>query len=408
MPMRSLLVIAVLLISCTTQTVVPPASPSATSQPSTTVVSPSAPATSAPSAAPTDFYGPIVTRALGPLRGDQVLWIQEQVEKDTGTIRVDLMAMPLTGGAPQVAVSYRKSAGGVSLEPQNAIARQLSSDGRRIVLHTPKGIVLIDLETGSQRILAVGVLPVWRVGETIAYYKPISEATYGGGDIWLVDTNGHERQFPAQGAPLAWSGDGALMIGRLEPSGRLTPVLYGFALGQFWQPFTSFKDFISPGGQNVVSLTTKPGTPNFIAAMALTDARGDNSHIDVISLIGSTTQDVGPRVAGSFVDLRLEEPRLNSVGQILYQRHGAGVREVHVFDPNTRSDAKATVTGLATRAEWSLDGDQIVYLSADPRDGQTSTVRMIRPISGRDDRELYRVPDTSIRLTDVATFRYAP
>jgi len=408
MAVRGLVFVGVLLVACMSPTVAPSPSPGTTSSPTAVTATPPTPATSSPSAVPSDPYGPIVTHALGPLHGDQLLWTQEQVEKGNTTIRVDLLVLPLAGGTPQIAVSYRKSAGGIGLEPQNAIARQLSPDGRRIVLHTPKGIVLIDLETGSQRILAAGVLPVWRVGETIAYFKPISEATYGGGDIWLVDTSGHERQFPAQGAPLAWTGDGFLMIGRLEPNDRLTPVLYGQALGQFWKPFASFTGSISPGGDNVAPLGTKPGTPNFIAAMALTDTRGENGHIDVISLIGRTTQDVGPSVTGSFVDLRLEEPRLNSVGQILYQRNGAGVREIHIYDPNARTDTKATVTGLATRAEWSIDGDQIVYLSADPRDGQATTVRMIRPISGRDDRELYRVPDTSTRLTDVATLRYSP
>jgi hypothetical protein len=59
-------------------------------------------------------------------------------------------------------------------------------------------------------------------------------------------------------------------------------------------------------------------------------------------------------------------------------------------------------------AEWSPDGTQIVYLSASALDVPATSIRMIRPISGRDDRELYRTPDTSIRLTDVATFRYMP
>jgi hypothetical protein len=57
------------------------------------------------------------------------------------------------------------------------------------------------------------------------------------------------------------------------------------------------------------------------------------------------------------------------------------------------------------KAEWSPDGTQIVYLSAGALNAPASSVRMIRPISGRDDRELYRAADASVRLTDVATFR---
>jgi len=394
-----------LLLSCTAPAVTPSPSPSTASNPSAAATS-TLPATASPSSS--DSF-PIVTHGLGPLHGDWVFWIEERPEPGNTRIKVDLLAMPLGGGSPQVAVSYVKSAGGVSLEPQNAIGRQLSGDGRRIVLHTPKGIVLIDLESGAQRVLATGgVLPVWGAGERIAYVQPISEATYGGGNIWLVDTSGNQEQLPAQGVPLAWASDGFLMIGRLEANDRLTPVLYGKALGQFWKPFASFTGFMSPGGDNVVPLATKPGTPNFIAAMALTDMRGDNGHIDVISLIGRTGQDIGPSISGSFVDLRLEAPRLNSAGQILYQRHGAGIREVYIFDPATRDDVKASVTGFATRAEWTVDGDQIVYLSASAPNAPATSVRMIRPISGRDDREVYRTPDTSIRLTDVATFRYVP
>ncbi len=319
------------------------------------------------------------------------------------------MAMPLGAGSPQVAVSYIKSAGGIGVEPQNAIGRQLSADGRRIVLHTPKGIVLVDLESGAQRILSPdGVLPVWGVGETVAYVRPISEATYGGGDIWLVDTNGTRQQLPAQGLPLAWSFEGSLMIGRLEANGRLTPVMYAKALGQFWQPFASFKDFISPGGDNVVPLTTKAGSRNFIAAMALTDQRGDNAHIDEISLIGAGTQARGPSAAEPFTTVRLEEPRFSPIAdQILYRRAGTGLREVRVYDWTNGSDAKAIVTGIAKQAAWSPDGTQIVYVSATALSDPASSLRTTRPLSGRDDRELYRVADPSVRLTDVATFRYA-
>ena len=397
-----LALVVVLIGACSGSTPPPSATPSVAL--ASTSLAPSAPAS------PSSFFGPVTTRGLGALRGDWVFWIQEEAERGNVSIRVDLLAMPLAGGTPTVAVSYRKSAGGITLEPQNVIGRQLGPDGRRIVLHTSSGLVLVDLETGAQRSLATGVLPVWRSGDTIAYYKVISEATYGGGDIYVVDVSGRERAVAAQGAPLAWAGEtSSLAIGRLEPNGRLQLVVYGFFLGQSFQPSVAFKGFISPGGDNVAPLTTKPGVPNLIAAVALTNERGDDGHIDVISLIGATTQDAIVSASGSFVNVRFEEPRWSpAADQILYRRAGAGPPEVHIFDLTSRRDQPAIVVGVPTKAEWTPDGEQLVYLSADPPGGQAVSLRAIRPISGRDDRELAHSPSASVRMTDVATFRYAP
>jgi len=91
-----------------------------------------------------------------------------------------------------------------------------------------------------------------------------------------------------------------------------------------------------------------------------------------------------------FSEVRFAEPRWNPrADQILYRIEGSRRRETHIVDASTKQDVVARISGIARAAEWTPNGEQIVYLT-DPRNaiGPATEVRAVRPISGRDDRVL--------------------
>jgi hypothetical protein len=414
--MRRAVSVLLLAIACTQQPSLP--SPTPMAEPSRTIAASAAPSrtvagipvsTSSPTNRP---FGIVQAFPLGPLRGDWVFALRETQTDVSGVVRVELLCMPLGESTARVAATYLQPAGGVDPVLPNGIASQLSPDGRRIVLGVPGGtrfgeLVLVDLEQGSVRSLGQGILPVWGSSDRIAFLRQHPTDFRGAATSWIMEpASGAVTQIPDDATPLVWHRDTLVVSvsGGIElrvPADARTGLSFPMALDTV------------PLGERAASALPQSGV-TVVAVPTFDGGESPGTHrIEVISTPGAGSRETVASEFGTYSEVRFAEPRWNphpDVRQILYRRGGTRRYEVQIVDLRTGRDVTATVTGIARRAEWTPDGEQIVYITDQRGLGYPGTeVRSIRPISGRDDRLLMTiVPGSIARFRDVATFRYAP
>lgn len=396
--------------------------PVATPTPSVTDASVTVPPASVPSASPRAVVQGLQTSALGTLRGDWVFAVRETYVPEGVRVRVEVLAMPLseqgsgTAQGPRVVASYLKSAGGITLPPGEVLPRQFSPDGRRLALNTPMGIVVVELETGVASLLAEGQDPVWGGGARIAFIRGDPSAPRTLMTTWIIPAAGGTPAEHPCGVAFAWSYDGSACI---------RPAAGGLVLDFPDQPATApalgWSITLEPPGRGGMPVSVRPAAGVTVLAVASNDlpsgggtqgsAVPDPSYehrIEVLSTPGGGSRTVVASERGRFIEVRFAEPRWNPrADQILYRIEGSRRRETHIVDAGTKQDVVARVTGIARAAEWTPNGEQIVYLT-DPRNptGPATEVRAVRPISGRDDRMLLPSGDARITFTSIATRAY--
>jgi hypothetical protein len=404
--MRRAALAALLAISCT-QAPVPSPSPSPSLG---AVVTPSPIATAPPTQATTNPFGLVQAMPLGPLSGSWVIALRETQQVD-GNVRVEVIATPFGVNSPRVAVSFVQPAGGVNLPAPNGIFGQLSPDGRSIVLgvegRTRGGeLFVVDLEMGRARSLGEGVLPVWG-GARIAFQRRHPTDVYGAGTTWLVDpAGGTPTRIPDDAVPLLWHRDSLVVATAAGLEIRVpADARTGFPIPVKLDnpPFGE-----RPVSDFAASVVTVLAIPTFTG----TDTAATH-RIEVVSTPGAGSRETVASLDASFYDGRFAEPRWNpdpEVRQILYRREGGRDRALRILDLDGGRDLLATTRGLARRAAWSPDGEQIVY-TTDPlaADGPATQVRSIRPLSGRDDLVILETEQGQTQsFRDVACFDYGP
>ena len=372
-----------------------------------------------PSPLPPATVAGLQTSALGPLRGDWVFAVRETYVPPAVGVRIDVVALPLDGsggaGQPRVAASYVKAAGGVTLPPPDVLPRQLSSDGRRLALSIPAGVVVVALETGAASLVAPGGRsPVWGAGERIAFHRVDTSASLSTPPTgWIVPASGGTAREHRCGSAIAWTYDGSACI-RGAAGGIVLDDPDG-SPGTGWP----VRFDVVPTGELPLGVRPQPG-PTALA-VALTDLpRGpavlaqrspEDPHehrIEILRAVGASN-DVVSREVGHYTEIRFAEPRWNPrAEQILYRISGSRRLETHVVDLGTRQDVVARISGVARAAEWTPNGEQIVYLThPDTPIGRATEVRAVRPLSGRDDRVLMTAAGLAqVAFTSVATRGY--
>jgi len=211
-----------LLLSCTAPAPVAVPSPSPSASPSP---APSPTATPSPSPA----FRDLTVAAAGELHGDYALVLQLLTSPTAGVpSQPRFWDVPLDGTAPHQLVGYTRGPQGFTDFDSFDFSRQLSSNGRQLVLADPmdvagSGLVIIDLVAGTARKLAIATgsdQPAWSPDGQRVAYRGFSIAGPYQQDLgmWVVSSAGGEPRHvvpsdiqPGSGAMTVygWTQDGS-------------------------------------------------------------------------------------------------------------------------------------------------------------------------------------------------------
>ena len=409
-PMRRLVLVGfALLLSCTAPPITVP-SPSPSPSPSPT-------ATAAPTAtaSPTAKSLDLTVAAAGEQRGDHALVLQigDQPGSMVNTNR--FWDVPLDGTAPKLLVSYTKVRSMLTDFDYFSFDRQLSPDGRRLVVSDQidvagTGLLVVDLIAGTVRTIDAGGgvnTPAWSPdGQRIAYSGfdvagPFQKET----GIWTVSaTGGLPRRVWASdraagtGATfiLGWTEDGlGIAIAGASPEAAVVDIATG--------------TLRSLGGmvQGIAWRARRPSTAIVF---------DDQQRLPLAPMVGrvevrDTTIGL-PRVVarygpgeGTFLLGPSWNPRSDEI--LLLWGAGQGVRardELVVVDGVTASRRVLPTTGTPRSAAWSGDGAQILYTDF-------TAVRLMRGDGSKPaDHELFRpgLPPGTFQQFVAAVAAFAP
>lgn len=380
--MRRLSIAIALLLSCTAPPVtVPSPSPTPTASP-TPIPLPSA--TASPSPRPDLTIVP-----AGEIRGDHALVLQVSQQPGGATSAMRFWDVPLDGTAPKQLVSYNRGEQLLTQGDGFDFSRQLSPDGRQLVLADPldmagTGLLVVDLVAGTTRLIRTtggADQPAWSPdGRRIAYRGfvvagPLTRET----GIWVVGASGGVPQQVAAG-PLSgggrtwvfgWTEDGAGLVVRIEPSGlsvvdmasgKITGI-GGQAHGAAWRqerPSVAIIFDDDPGGGRV-------------------------GHLEV-----RDTTFAAPRVIARYgtEGTMLWDPRWNPKSDeiLMFWICGEGVAErdeLVVVDAVSGARRVLPTSSCVRSAAWNRDGTKILY-NADLK------ALRVRNSDGSNDHELFR------------------
>jgi hypothetical protein len=416
--MRRLSIAIALLLSCTAAPPVTVPSPSATASP-----------IPLPSAATSLSPRPDLTIVpAGEIRGDHALVLQVSAQPGGATSAMRFWDVPLDGTPPKQLVSYNRGEQLLTQGDTFDFSRQLSPDGRQLVLADPvdmagTGLLVVDLIAGTTRLIRTtggADRPAWSPdGRRIAYRGftvagPLQKET----GIWVVSAAGGTPQQVVAGAlsggdatwVYGWTEDGAgLAIGTGGAgaagvsdmsvvdvaTGTLTRIggaAQGMAI-RVKRPSVAIVFEDQPSGAPPTGIAGAPGS----AARA--------GHLEV-----RDTTFAAPRTVARYgvEGTMLWDPRWNpSSNEILmFWLCGEGVverDELVVVDGVTGARRALATSSCVRSASWNADGTKILYT------GDLETARL-RNADGSKDHELFRpaMPPGAFQHAVIAVTAFAP
>lgn len=425
--------LAVLVAGCAAPPTAVVPSASATREATASVVPPSgAPPTASPVPVPSPgtraFAGAgLETYAVGKLSGEIALVIRPVTPKppDTTTSYRELWAVPLDGRPPVLAVIFRTPEVGSTIDT-NSLERQLSPDGRRVVLSVGIGEIevgaqleLIDLETGRVTPLTPGsglafedTSPAWSPdGKLVAFIRWAHRGPSDLRDIYVVGADGQGVRpiRPATGRGgfirlYGWLADSqhvAFDPINFEYSELAVVDLNGAEAGRL-------RERLNTGQSAGQAVTFRSRTPTLAAASVdspFTPSKYDLFVADEVSaptrIVASVTADPISGVLG------IAAPRWDPSGSnaLLYRLVGVSSTTV-VLDLD--AGASLQVGSRVKASAWSQDGQRIVTIEEHPSTAPDTLYVWTR--DGRLLRESIGLPGDPLvcchRLTDLAIRAY--
>ena len=422
-----------------TPSAVPVASASPTTVPTPGVASPPALATIDPDQL--DAFVPAQTRGLGQLSGDWVFLLRRSTLFGTlpsGQISAtdhavdSLILVPLARpdtGAVAVATFLSNLGGGIVAT--NLVGAQLSPDGRRVVLSVgtkgPQGgerlgLVIVDLASGNISNLTTDAsyhddTPAWSPdGEWIAFSRrTVSDGRDAG--LWNVSARSPGSDIFPRLITRQMS-EPRSFIYRWLPDSKSLAVLTSDGLYGFIDPFPSCPipgpascfaaatTFIgrSSGPRDAADWRQTP--PQFVGVF-IESARGGTQTIEIADGIASSQRVV---VRTATANTLLERPRWRpGSDDILYTQTslGTGPRIAQLMVANARAGAPRQVNSnqQPLYAEWTPSGGEIVWVEAS---GVAVAVRLVGA-DGSGERTIYGtggVPEAQVITVDFGTLRF--
>ena len=363
---RALLTLT-LLASCTTPSTTS-ATPTATSQ-SSEARSSTAPPTLSASASPA--FQDLKVIATGGARGDHALVVQTSSSSTGGVAsKVTIWDVPLDGSTPLQVVTYTRVGSPYTDFDVMSLSRQLSSDGRYLVLSEPidvagHGLAIVDLVAGSARripIEGIANQPCWSPdGDRIAYRgADIGSVFTKDTGVWVVGAAGGPARQVATSDIAA--GSGATLIYGWTDTRNVLYQQHGLHVVDS----TTGSVMSIPGALTGNTIATREKRPS--VALILDDAAPQAmvGHVEVrdtVSSPGRVVAHYGP-TEGTF----LTDPRWRPGNDeiLLFYAFGQGVAERHelVIVDSTAGTRRTIATPAYVRsAAWSADGQQIIYAS---------------------------------------------
>lgn len=193
--MRRLAITILLLVSCTA----PPVTTGSAAPSATLTPAPRATASASPA------FSDLTVAAAGDVRGDHAL-VLHVISSPTAGVPSQwrIWDVPLDGSPPRQLVGYTSGAKIFTAYDRLDLSRQLSADGRQLVLSDPmeiagSGVIVVDLIAGTARKIAAGGgsdQPAWSPdGQRIAYRGFATAGPYQKeSGVWVVPAFGGSPQ----------------------------------------------------------------------------------------------------------------------------------------------------------------------------------------------------------------------
>jgi WD40 repeat protein len=349
---------------------------------------------------------------IGALSGDWTLALR--LLAGSGTTVAELWAVEIYGERRMLALRWEET----RAFTRAVLRRQLSPDGKRIVLSTRVDpsigagyqLTVVEFATGATRLLVQGrdqraLAPAWSPdGSRVAYVR----ATDAPNDsaLWVVDAGGGQPRGPLAntGTVLDWSADGS-RVGYRMLDGRYALVDVGSGaqtvLGTLLQNEDDATSWRQP---------TAPFRPQLVAAFSAATTGGEQT-IAVYETPTSPPQVVlhEPQPTDNFSYLR--EPRWKPSGPLLLYRRGGQIFTAGGFASDGTPPVRVPLEGRVLRAEWAASSsgiDSIVYIVDGPEALSRGASVRIALENGANGRTLFVAPAAqgTSDITDIATVRY--